>query len=179
MQRLSLITAIILSLASTVQSNEPADIGSRRELFIDNYLIDSMKNVELKFHEPVRREIAIQWDKPWEGCGSGYTTVFHDGDKYRMYYKSWQHSGQSKKCPHHRLVIGYAESDDGITWKRPDLGLFEFNGSTENNIVLNDIKGTECHDFSPFVDNNPKAAADARFKAIGFGHGFDLRGVGF
>ncbi len=166
MQRLFLCVTIVLSLVSSVPSAEPIDIGSRRELFIDDYMVDAMKNVELKSHEPTRREIAIQWDKPWEGSGCGYVTVFRDGDIYRMYYKSWQHSGQSKQCPFHRLVIGYAQSDDGITWKRPNLGLFEFDGSKENNIVLSEIDGCECHDFSPFVDKNPKAAPDARYKAI-------------
>ena len=29
----------------------------------------------------------------------------------------------------------YAESADGIHWEKPDLGLFEVNGSTANNLV--------------------------------------------
>ncbi|MBN2293321.1 MAG: hypothetical protein JXM70_12900 [Pirellulales bacterium] len=177
MQRLISTTVITLFLLPNIQAADTIDIGSRRELFIDDYMIDSMKNVELKFHEPVRREIAIQWDKPWEGSGCGYTTVFQDGDKYRMYYKSWQHSGQSKNCPFHRLVIGYAESDDGIKWRRPSLGLFDFNGSKENNITLNEIDGSECHDFSPFIDKNPQATADAKYKAIGLAYKHKIRGV--
>jgi hypothetical protein len=60
-------------------------------------------------------------------------------------------------------VACYAESKDGIHWTKPELGLFEFNGSKQNNIVW-DSEGTHC--FTPFLDTNPAAAAEARYKAI-------------
>jgi hypothetical protein len=45
---------------------------------------------------------------------------------YRMYYHAWQiPTGIGPGGP---LTIGYFESSDGITWKRPKLGLCEFNG---------------------------------------------------
>ena len=34
-----------------------------------------------------------------------------------------------------RQGVGYAESDDGLTWPKPSLGLIEFQGSKDNNIV--------------------------------------------
>jgi len=55
----------------------------------------------------------------------------------------------------------YAESDDGIEWTRPDLGIFEFNGSPDNNIVW------DLHGACVFRDeqaSNP----DELYKAIGF-----------
>ncbi len=42
------------------------DIGNHRELFIDDYLIGEMKNVQLLVHAPVPQEIAVNCDKPWE-----------------------------------------------------------------------------------------------------------------
>lgn len=170
-------TAILALWASVVPADEPISLGDRRELFVDDYLIDSMTNVTLKMHEPVRREVAITFDRPWEGNGGGYTTVFQDGDKYRMYYHAWQIPGSEPQYPGHRLVIAYAESPDGIHWTKPNLGLFEYEGSKENNIVLNDIKGTECHDLSPFIDTNPKAAPEGKYKAVGFAHPIDPRGL--
>ncbi len=149
---------------------DPIDVGSRRELFIDDALVDSMENVTLKVHQPVRKEVSIKWDKPWEGSGCGYTTVFQDGDKYRMYYKSWNHPGRVKGAKEHPLVIGYAESADGVHWTRPNLGLYEFEGSKENNITLDRIADSECHDFSPFIDLNPEATPEGKYKAIGVKH---------
>ena len=35
-----------------------------------------------------------------------------------------------------RFPALYAESEDGITWKRPELGLHEFDGSKANNIII-------------------------------------------
>ena len=55
----------------------------------------------------------------------------------------------------------YVESDDGIEWTRPDLGVFKFNGSPDNNIVW------DLHGACVFRDeeaSNP----DELYKAIGF-----------
>ena len=67
-----------------------------------------------------------------------------DGDVYRMYYrgssdpsytmKSQLRPGEQITAAHPQYAC-YAESRDGITWTRPSLGLFEFNGSKDNNIV--------------------------------------------
>mgnify|MGYP003381552908 CR=1 FL=1 len=152
------------------QTVQPIDLGNQRELFIDDHLIGEMKNVELLVHSPVREEIAVTCDAPWEGNGCGYYTVLHDKQDaiYRMYYHAWQiPTGIEPGGP---LTIGYFESSDGINWNRPKLGLCEFNGSKENNIVLDKMgDGGSCHDFSPFIDQNPKAKPEARYKATGAG----------
>jgi hypothetical protein len=59
-------------------------------------------------------------------------------------------------------------SKDGIHWTRPELGLFEFNGSKANNIVWFGTSAT--HNLVVLKDANPAAAPEARYKAIG-GHG--------
>lgn len=164
---LAIMLLALSSVVPTLAAEKPIDVGSRRELFVDNFMIDSMKNVELKTHQPTRRNIVLNFDKPWEGSGCNYITVFQDGDLFRMYYHGWQIPLAGSTYPQHPLVICYAESKDGITWARPNLGLFDFQGSKDNNIVLPNIKGTECHDFSPFIDKNPKATPDAKYKAIG------------
>ncbi|MDB6169263.1 MAG: hypothetical protein JWM88_2127, partial [Verrucomicrobia bacterium] len=66
--------------------------------------------------------------------------------------------------PIHPQYTCYAESRDGIAWTRPNLGLFEFNGSKENNIVWATTGSTN---FFPFKDENPAAPADQRYKAVG------------
>jgi hypothetical protein len=43
-------------------------------------------------------------------------------------------------------VISYAESEDGIHWRRPDLGLIKWRGSTANNIVLDGAAAAEDYD---------------------------------
>ncbi|MDG1895372.1 MAG: hypothetical protein P8J37_10720 [Fuerstiella sp.] len=152
---------------------EVIDIGSRRELFVDEYLIDRFTgNATQRLHHPVPKEVAIVHDAPWEGTGSGYHSVFQDGDLYRMYYKAWHlEVGQGKlDTGRHPLFCCYAESDDGIVWRKPMLGLHEFRGSKENNITMASGQvgalNVDAGHPAVFRDENPDAPADARYKAI-------------
>lgn len=134
-------------------------IGSRWELFVDDNLIESLRGAALKLNPPVRRELVLTTDKPWEGPASAYFTAIQDGKKVRLYYRGFCPADGSEK-----QVTCLAESDDGIRFTRPNLGLFAFNGSTANNIVW---EGIEAHNFAPFLDTNPNARPDARYKALG------------
>ena len=52
------------------------------------------------------------------------------------------------------------------------MGLVEFKGSKDNNIILTEKDpdlGYICHNFSPFLDSNPAAPKSERYKAIGGG----------
>ncbi|MBN2296258.1 MAG: hypothetical protein JXM70_27760 [Pirellulales bacterium] len=154
-------------LCSTVVAAAPIDIGSRLELMIDEHLIESMSGVSLKLHKPTPREVAIVFDAPWEGNMSGYHTVFQDGDRYRMYYKAEQlmlRPGELTST--HPLFTCYAESKDGIRWVKPRLGIHEFDGSKDNNIIH---VGPAAHAFSPFKDSNPNCVPEAKYKAIACG----------
>ena len=104
-------------------------------------------------------------DEPWEGNTSAYYTIFCDGEIFRMYYRG-AHWDEVEGKLGHREVTCYAESNDGIQWTKPKLGLFEFNGSKENNIVWDGI-GTHC--FAACKDGNPHCSPDARYKAISRG----------
>jgi len=141
-------------------------INSRRELFIDDFIIERLGgDARLRLHHPDPQEIAIVHDRPWEGSSCGYHTVFRDGDIFRMYYRGL-HVGKRKEfTPEmHEPFYCYAESEDGIEWRRPELGIVEFEGSKENNIIL---KGVGTHNFSPFKDTNRECAPEARYKALG------------
>ncbi len=160
----------VITIAAFGQPAQVIDLANRRELFVDDHLAGEMKNVQLLVHQPIREELAVTCDKPWEGNGCGYYTVLHDKQEaiYRMYYHAWQiPTGIEPGGP---LTIGYFESKDGIQWTRPNLGLCEFNGSKENNIVLDKMgDGGSCHDFSPFIDENPGTKPESRYKATGAG----------
>jgi hypothetical protein len=145
-------------------ASEPIDIGSRRELFVDDYLIHRLDGgARLVVQNPVPREVVLVTDKPWEGSSCLYFTIFCDGDLYRMYYRGLQIKDGK---PAHREVVCYAESRDGVQWTRPDLGIVEFDGSTDNNIILD---GLGSHNFTPFLDRNPECLPEAQYKAIGRG----------
>jgi len=172
----SLLSFVLLaSVTDVAAEKEPAviDIGSRRELFVDDYLIDGLSGkAELRLHHPVPREIVLEHDAPWEGTGSGYHSVFKDGDLYRMYYKAWHLDVSDGRLDTsaHPLYCCYAESDDGIDWRKPELGIHEFQGSKANNIVMvaGKVGETTSDPGHPavFKDDNPDCPDDARYKAV-------------
>ena len=57
-----------------------------------------------------------------------------------------------------------AISDDGINFERPNLHLYEHDGTSANHIVW---EGPQAHNVAPFLDTNPDAAPDAKWKALG------------
>jgi hypothetical protein len=154
------VLAFILPLLAC--ADDAINLGSHRELFVDRFLIDQLKGAELRLHEPVREGVAVKFDNPWEGMYSGYATVIKDDGVYRMYYRGLPVAGRDGGA---EAVVAYAESKDGITWTKPDLGLFEVMGTRHNNVVLTNAPYT--HNFSPLRDENPRVATAARFKALG------------
>lgn len=160
-------TSACLGQFAAVHAENPIAIGSRREPFVDEYLIAELNEAELRLNTPVAREVAIVHDEPWEGNICCYHTVFQDGDLFRMYYRGAHYDEKSRKVTHPELYC-YAESRDGIRWTKPELGIYEFDGSKQNNIVL---MGAGCHNFAPFKDANPDCAPEAKYKALASGNG--------
>ena len=70
---------------------EPVTLGSRRELFVDEHLISSMKGVKLVMQKPEAQQVALVCDAPWEGNTSGYFTLLQDGPLFRCYYRGSNH----------------------------------------------------------------------------------------
>lgn len=158
MKRLAFL-AVVLFASAEARAGEPPvpiDLGSRRELFVDRFLIEGMSGVELRLHQP---QLAPPMDEPADDLE--YGTVIKDGDLFRLYTRAGRGArfdGDESE------VTRYCESTDGIHWTRPTLGLHEIDGSRDNNVILHER--SVCHNFSPFLDTRPGVPADERFKAL-------------
>ena len=153
-------TALFLLAASSLVAAEPIDIATRWELFVDELLVAQKSGVTHKLHDPIKREIVLTTDQPWEGMTCGYFSVIQDGKKVLMYYR-----GSSGGSDHSDAqVTCVAESTDGIHFTRPKLGLIEAGGTKDNNVIW---RGVESHNFSPFLDANPDTKPEERYKALG------------
>ncbi len=156
--------SIIAGATRSALAEEPLELGSRRELFVDQYLIGQLEgDIRLQLNPPRDEGPVLKFDEPWEGNFCGYATVIYDGEKYRLYYRGLRDAGNDgadaeKTC--------YAESQDGIHWVKPKLGLYEYKGSKENNIILAHA-APATHNFCPFLDRRPGVPAEERFKAVG------------
>jgi hypothetical protein len=154
-------------LAAIVLCTPMAAEPPRPILFVDGRAIDALGGAALRLHSPEPREVALRFDAPWEGKESGYVTVMRDhGGRFRMYYR-----GGGERS---REVAGVAFSDDGVAWTKPDLGLFDHAGSRANNIIFvgREPSYWETHNFTPFLDANPDALPESRYKAIGLGRAY-------
>lgn len=151
---------LVVASAATTTAKPAVDLGQRWELLVDDFLIKSQRDTTLKLHEPRRAEVVLTTNAVWEGPTSAYFTVLKDGDVIRLYYRGSvdgsDHSDNQVTC--------VVESRDGIHFTRPNLGLIEVKGTKANNVVW---RGVESHNFAPFLDRNPAAKPDERYKALG------------
>ena len=159
MNRFCLALAVFAHLQSL--GGEVIQLGSRRELFVDRFLIEKLEGAQLKLHEPHREGVAVRLDRPWEGPFSAYATVIKDDEIYRMYYRGLGvagHDGSEDEC------VCCAESKDGVSWTKPNLGFFNVKGTRDNNVVLTNRPFS--HNFSPFLDERPGVPAAEKYKAL-------------
>jgi hypothetical protein len=76
-------------------------------------------------------------EHPWEGTGPhlGGTVLFDPQDHlFKMWYSVWNQYAYENKLPFSYNVC-YAESTDGISWRKPSLGRFDFAGNKDNNCI--------------------------------------------
>ena len=158
-----LFTFALICFCHFVFAQEPLDLGSNRELFVDDYLIDKLDNLSLKMHEPVLRDVSFKFDQPWEGIYCSYVTMIYDNGKYRAYYRGGPQPGHRDGDPSEALCVAF--SDDGIHWTKPKLGLVERDGSKENNIVMTNIPNL-MHNFAPMIDEGHGVPPEERYKAL-------------
>lgn len=140
---LPLAAVVGLTIAATGRA-EPIKVGGERQLFLgpwaddgrDDYLVESMRNVTMTMNEAhVTGERMIVHDRPWDRSDC-WLSVLQDGDLFRMYYGSRESTDALRRGDPYSIILLYAESRDGIHWERPNLGLWEWEGTRENNILF-------------------------------------------
>jgi len=148
-----------------LSAETPLEIGTRLEMFVDDHLIARQSGTQLKLSEPKPAGIALKFDAPWDGACSGYATILQDGGKYRLYYVGLPMNDNDEDAGSY---VCLAESSDGVSWTKPNLGLVEFRGSRENNILfLPNPEEPYATNFAPFLDNRPDVPRSERYKAVG------------
>lgn len=142
---------------------------SHRQVLWDTCLIDEDKTTaKLVMHHPQKREICMVNDEIWEDRACGYGNIFKDGDIYRMYYLAIQNKVEinTDSTETAKLYACYAESTDGIMWKKPNLGIYApYEGMYDNNIVMDDTYG-QLDNFFVMKDANPLCPPEEKYKAV-------------
>ena len=117
-------------------ASAPIEVGPKRQLFLDDYLVARATNIFRTIHpaEKSKSNPLIRQTEPWEDpFNILYGSVIRDGGQYKAWYKSGP-------------GVSYAVSDDGIHWTKPALDLAPING-TKTNILfrkISELKGSEA-----------------------------------
>lgn len=134
---------------------EPLEIGTAPQFVFDTYVIDNHWALKYKrqavtraFHQPIK----FAGNPLLPGEDASYLWVVRDEESglFRMWYQdniriadaalapgpSPRGRGEQGEGRKYRTIIAYAESSDGIRWRKPDLDLFNFYNIEPNNAVL-------------------------------------------
>ncbi len=137
-----------------------------KELLWDLSIAESHSGIYKKMHSPVRKGSILDCTEAWEGEHCCYGQMIFDGEKYRLYYRgSGANDGVWKTQNGSHGVWCVAYSYDGKTFEKPDLEIFEYNGSRHNNIIMK-WDGEFIDNFSIFLDTNPACPPEKKYKAM-------------
>jgi hypothetical protein len=152
---LSVLTGLT---ASCLAFGNVHHIDGRKQLFIDQRFVEEAQGVTFRVNPPVKHGAVLLGTSSWDnGMLTGAGTVIEDGGKLRMWYTACPASGH----PLLPFRLCYAESTDGINWIKPSLGLYEWEGSRANNIIMD---SNIENGGGVFID--PKAPPPQRYKLL-------------
>jgi len=120
------------------------DIGPEPQLFVDDWIVSSKTGVVRALHPCTKLDKPpVEPEYPWESeriYTYGTVHYYSDRREFGMWYETSFSSLPKGLDPrlHHApsALTLYAVSKDGIRWTKPGLGLYEFDGSRNNNIVF-------------------------------------------
>jgi len=88
-------------------------------------------------------------------------------DGFKLYYVSHTMESKPDGSPYDVLLC-VLDSNDGVNWSRPSLGIYDYKGSTDNNIVMK-----VADNFACFYDENPACLPEEKYKAAASGKWID------
>jgi hypothetical protein len=105
---------------------------------VDDRVVEDRWHVErgvVPLERHTRNPVLVK-KHPWEGNGAYAGSVLRDprDGLFKMWYGVFHEHNYFKRLPFSYNAC-YAESRDGIVWERPSLGVFDHQGSKENNII--------------------------------------------
>ena len=158
-------------------SDSPLFIGQKPQPFVDNHLVEYVNFVTRTMHQPRRYEgnPILRKDKPWEVLPYLRNNILVHWDEDERLFKVWyedlgwdydefmqlQRAGQGRaraqvaglpsfeQTVDNRLL--YAESEDGITWVKPEFDYRLIDGM-KTNIVLGSEAEGKVHSASIMKD---------------------------
>ncbi len=112
-------------------------------------------HVESRTTEPL-----LVADQPHEDFCLGYCSVLREGARWRMWYEAYDHTYRTDADGY----LCYAESQDGLHWKKPALDLVKVGEGRANNVLISGRATGGIHGHTVFLD--PTAPPAERYKIV-------------
>lgn len=121
---------------SFAAEQKPLEIGGETQLVIDDFLIEQSSGLKRMLHQPKKQGLIKDTDgNDWDrgGVYVGKIVCQDNASKFHMTYRYYWWDAELQKLPRIGIdkahwfheTVGYATSDDGIHWTKPNLGRFE------------------------------------------------------
>lgn len=163
----------------TAADPAPVDVDSRLELFVDSHLIQKLDKATLRLQRPVDKGVVFRSDLPWEGNRCSRHSIVKDGDRFRCYYEAGHILTNAVNSPEFPFVTCFRSSTDGIRWEVPSLGLAEFKGSKDTNILAEGDPAKIQRLVPSLIYRNENPRAPAAHTYIGLVHDFTPQRIQF
>jgi hypothetical protein len=149
------------------------------QTFLDNVLIESSQDTTRRWHKPQRYadEPVIKKDRPWEHSlyftYSNHQVVRDPQDGlFKCWYEDLEGPDEARSSQHFNMFARqlYAESEDGVNWRKPELDVYSVDGR-KTNIVMGDDDYGQVHSAAYVIDPHP-GTPEQRFRVI-YSHMWD------
>lgn len=130
----------ILLAASVSSAADLFDETQATSLFaFDTVSIPHTQNLRIEMREPRRHPSnpVVPRGAPGTPDAQGvqfYGSIIKENGKYRLWYVAFDDDKENPRASE-RWRPAYAESTDGLTWTKPNLGLVEYKGNKNNNLI--------------------------------------------
>lgn len=123
--------------------------------------VDAPSGVRIVAEKAKRVGPVIRAERSWEEMGVTLGFVMKEGRKYRGWGPCQDDKGVTRRC--------YFESKDGLHWVRPNMGLVEYDGDKNNNLIPDfpsGKRGLACSDVTTCIFIDPTAPAKEKYKCV-------------
>ena len=141
------------------------------QLFVDNALIEATMDLTRRWYSPVKDPLpVITKDRPWEHIPyimwGNYCTLRDPEDGlFKCWYEDLELRNTGSLTDRwFGACQCYAESEDGINWRKPELDVREVDGRRTNIVIGGDERG-EVHSAYVVLDPHPSRLED-RFRML-------------
>lgn len=144
-QKLCLCCFLLYCLTNESPGNDSVYFDETKAMTLfafDDVSIPFMQNLKLEMRSPQRHPANPVLHRGKPGTPDSWAVQFYGsvirvGDTYRMWYVAAGNDRLDRSVPRSSpWRVAYAESKDGVHWTKPNLGLVEYNGNRNNNLVL-------------------------------------------